>query len=379
MPKSLAKKLKDKGVTKLAPEPLWKGPLDDGVTQSMISMYLVCKERFRVGIMEGLGQPETFQKAMEYGNMWHLCEEMIADGKDWEKPLRKYCAELCNKFRESQYEIQKFYNVCLVQFPVYLDFWKKHPDVKSRENLLPEISFEIPYTLPSGRVITLRGKWDSVDVIGKGRSKGVYLQENKTKGTIDEEKLLRQLTSGFELQTMTYLTALTQPAAEEYADELGSLKVRGVRYNVIRRPLSGGKGSIRQKKGSKNVKPETEKEFYTRLKTDYIEDDPAYFFMRWKSEVTQVELDRFQKECLNPILENLLDDYEWWKLCNEENLDHFDNIARSDLLNQSQRHFRYPYGVYNQVSERGETDLDYYLNTGNKVGLERKSTLFPEL
>jgi|TARA_R110000824_G_scaffold89320_8_gene219086 hypothetical protein len=376
---SLAAKLKKKKV-KLNPEPLWKGPIVDGTTQSMISNYLVCKERFRVSTMEGLGQPETFWKAIEYGNMWHLCEEMVAAGEDWQKPLRKYCAELCNRFRESQYEIEKWYNICLVQFPVYLDFWKKHPDVKSRENLLPEISFEIPYELPSGRVMTLRGKWDSVDVIGRGKAKGVYLQENKTKGDIDEEKLLKQLTSGFELQTMTYLTALTSPDALKYADELGSLKVKGVRYNVIRRPLSGGKGSIRQKKGSKNVKPETAEEFYNRLKTDYIEPEPEYFFMRWKSEVSQGELDRFQKECLNPILENMYDDYEWWLWCHEEGADAFDNLERADAFpDHSQRHFRYPYGIYNSVSERGETDLDFYINTGNKVGLERKTTLFPEL
>ena len=87
----------------------------------------------------------------------------------------------------------------------------------------------------------MRGKWDSVDYIGKR----VYLQENKTKGDIDEQAIRHNL--HFDLQTMLYMTALTE--------ELEPQKIAGVRYNVIRRPLSGGKGSIRPhaEKNSKNM------------------------------------------------------------------------------------------------------------------------------
>jgi hypothetical protein len=377
---SLATKLKSKGKKKLNPESLWKGPEEDGITQSMLCGYLVCKERFRIGTIEGLGQAPQFNKTIEYGQMWHLCEEMIASGKDWKLPLKKYCANLCNENKASQHEINKWYQICLVQFPVYLDFWKKHPDVKTRVNLLPEISFNVPYLLSSGRTVSLRGKWDSVDVIGKGKQKGVYLQENKTKGDIKEEQLQRHLISGFELQTMIYLTALTQPGASEYHKDLASLKVKGVRYNVIRRPLSGGKGSIKQKKGSKNVAPETTKEFYDRLKNDYIESEPEYFFMRWKIEVGEQDLFRFQRECLNPILENLFDDYEWWDYCNDEGCNVFDYMEREESFpHHQQRHFRFPYGIYNPVSERGESDLDNYINSGDMIGLVRKKRLFGEL
>ncbi len=34
-------------------EPVWKGPEVDGVTQSLLSRYLTCKERFRLLVIEG--------------------------------------------------------------------------------------------------------------------------------------------------------------------------------------------------------------------------------------------------------------------------------------------------------------------------------------
>ena len=42
-------------------------------------------------------------------------------------------------------------------------------------------------------------------------------------------------------------------------------------------------------------------------------------------------------------------------------------------------HWREPYGIYDPVREGGVGDLDEYLETGNRVGLVRATTLFPEL
>jgi len=364
---TLAKKLKKRRV-KLKPEPLWKGPEVEGISQSLLSKFLVCRERFRIKVIEGLSPPPSFIKAIEYGNMWHLCEEHFANNEDWSKPLTKYCAQLCKKFPTQQYEIEKWYNVCKVQFPVYVEFWSKHKDVKNRTPLLQEENFKVPYTLPSGRVVLLRGKWDSVDIIGKGRNSGIYLQENKSKGDIDEEKMRRQLGSGFDLQTMLYLIALEEETEFNFTADA---PLKGVRYNVVRRPLSGGKGSIRQKKGSKNVKPETAQEFYQRLKTDYIEQEPEYFFMRWKVEVTPEDIERFKGECLNPILEQLCC---WYDI--QIGVPQKRSMA---MLNPGDLHYRLPSGIYNPITEGKETEYDNYLETGNSVGLERSKTLFPEL
>lgn len=378
--------------------PLWQGPESPGpqggITFSMLSKWLTCRERFRVRYVEGWEPTRQFSHRIEYGNMWHVCEEAFAAVESqtsrvypsWELALKQYVTDLCRRFPLSQQEIVHWYNVCKVQFPVYVDYWSKHPDVVNRTPLLQEQVFDVPYKLPSGRVVRLRGKWDSVDLIGQGKDTGVYLQENKTKGDIDELALQRQLT--FDLQTMMYIVALR--AEFEQNSTLGSwmpgdiprgMSIKGVRYNVVRRPLSGGEGTIAQRKGSKNIAPETDEAFYARVrgvidgtgvKTDGRSyTGPSHWFMRWKFDVGEADVKRFRDECFDPILEALCN---WYHLTTGEPLTGFDQ----DCL-QFGHHWRHPFGCDNAVNEYGATDVDNYLDTGSTVGMHKRETLFEEL
>ncbi len=365
---SLTTSLKKSGIRRLSKarsEPLWKGPEVDGITQSMLCAFLNCRERFRVSFVLGLGPPDKFDHRLGYGHMWHLCEEHLAMKKPWEKPLLLYCQEQAKKYKQQSAEINKWYNVCKRQFPVYVDYWKKHPDVKNRTPLSQEQVFRVPYTLPSGRTVWLRGKFDSVDIIGKS----IYLQENKTKGDIKEQQLTSQLT--FDPQTMFYLISLQEYVAglkNSAVKKLWNKPLGGVRYNVIRRPFSGGKGSIKQLQGSKNRKAETTEEYYNRLLNDYIKAEPEYWFMRWRVEITQEHIDLFKQHFLLPILQQLVDWYD--HVSTEE--DPFQN-------NGTGLHWRHPYGVYNSINETGTSDFEEYLNTGSEVGLTRREKLFTEL
>lgn len=352
---------------------LWKGPETDGITQSLLSRFIVCRERFRLYALEGLSEAEGFNKHLEYGNMWHVCEEATAGNNDWREPLREYAASLCRRYPLQQHDIDKWFNVCRYQYPIYLEYWKGHSDVLEREPICQEQVFHVPYKLPSGRIVTLRGKWDSVDVIGKGKKAQVYLQENKTKGDINEQQLLRQLSSGFDLQTMLYIVAWEESPDSGYvseghmASDVPPYPTGGVRYNVIRRPLSGGKGTIKQKEPNKtNPRGETAEEYYARL-AQYIVDEPGYFFMRWKVDIDQTAIERFKKDFLNPCLEQLCD---WWQVMNGGQVSPY----ASDY-----QHYRLPFGVYNPIIDGGSSDLDEYLQTGSEVGLTRVETLFPEL
>lgn len=370
---SLAKKLKASGVQE--PEKrkiVWKGPLEDGVTQSLLGRYLTCKERFRLQVIEGLTTATHFSARLEYGNLWHACEEGLAKKADWQLNLREAARAMVKKYPLAGSEIEKWYKVCLTQFPIYVKWWSKHKDVTTRTPLFQEEVFKIPYTL-NDRTVLLRGKFDSVDLIGK--TENVYLQENKTKGDIEPALMQRQLS--FDCQTMFYLIALE--------NLLPNKRIAGVRYNVIRRPLSGGKGSIRQHQPSKsNPEGESEESFYSRLGTiieEAIEDDGShYFFMRWKVDTTSHDIEKFKRECLNPVLENLCDDYEWWRYCFEsgESVYDYELRQKSYPLHRS-RHYRLPYGIYNPIAEGTPTDLDEYLASGSETGLQRVTNLFPEL
>jgi hypothetical protein len=348
--------------------PLWNGPEDDGITQSLLSRFLCCRERFRLLVIHGLKPAPTFNHRLEYGTMWHLCEA-THDG-DWQTALRQYSQATCRRYPQQQQSIQQWYNVCKVQYPIYIEWWRLHPDVQHRKTLLAEQTFHVPYALPSGRVVLLRGRWDSVDIVGSGSRKPVYLQENKTKGDIQESQLRRQLQ--FDLQTMLYLVALRE------ANLLGELPLAGVRYNVVRRPLSGGKGSIRQHKPTKrNPAGESGDQFYARL-AGIIKDDPAYWFMRWKCEVTAEDYAKFEQRFLIPILEELCN---WWEYVSAS--PNYDPRQRPTTAAVNSRllgtHWQYPYGVYNVLAEGGSSELDEYLASGSELGLQRIETLFGEL
>lgn len=369
---TLSERLRKKGATSpsLPPKtPLWKGPEVDGVTFSLLSRFLVCKERFRLLVIEGLTPKDRFNHRIEYGQMWHICEEATAQGRNFKSDLFSYCRRLIDRYPMSGEDITKWYEVCCVQFPLYLQYWAKHGDVKNRVNLLAECAFSVPYKLPSGRTVILRGKWDSVDVVGRGKGSGIYLQENKTKGEVNEQQILRQLT--FDLQTMLYMIALKeeqkrQTTYEENAPWTtvhGQQYIRGVIYNVVRRPLSGGKGTIKQKGG------ETKKEYYERL-AHYITNEPHTYFMRWKVEISKEDIDRFKQQCFDPILDNLC---VWW-----DSVDPTRYIPQVNMRPEA-IHWRHPYGVFNVLDEGGSSELDEYLATGSTAGLSRATTLFPEL
>jgi hypothetical protein len=371
--KALGKAAKAATVTK---KPLWRGPLEDGITQSLLSRFIVCRERFRIMVIDGLRPPDEFSQRMEYGSMWHIFEEYHGQGQAWEGPLDDYCRLLGRRYPLQQKQIFHWGRVCSLQFRVYVDFWAKHPDQLKKTNLMSEVSFRVPYGLPSGRTVTLRGKWDAVDLIGPKKDQGIYLQENKTKGEIEEQQLKRQL--DFDLQTMLYLVAL-----ETHLREKGPLPgadgvpLRGVRYNVIRRPLAGGRHSITQHKGRQTNKgivgAESTNEFYDRLQ-GLIAGEPEYFFMRWKSEVSKGDIERFKVQFLNPILEQLCD---WWEIM--ESVDSDVDRIYMDAGDGYAVHWRTPYGVYNVLAEGGATEVDEYLRSGSTVGLQRANTLFPEL
>jgi hypothetical protein len=357
--------------------PVWKGPEEDGITFSLLSKFLVCRERFRLLVVDGLQAAEKFNHRIEYGNMWHVCEEALAGTEKvivpasstlpWESALTSYCRSLCAKYPMQREEIDKWYRVCLLQFPLYVDHWAKHPDVTARTPLLQECSFSVPHVLRSGRTVRLRGKFDSVDLVGKGRQAAIYLQENKSKGDPDEQQIKRQLT--FDLQTMMYVVALL----ESDFDFKASVKspVGGVRYNVVRRPLSGGKGTIKRREPSKsNPAGESEDEYWDRV-ASYIRESPQDYFMRWRVEIAPEDVERFKRECLDPILEQLCD---WWQVVtNDSKCKHW---AGPSCL-----HFRMPFGVYSGLMDArvGVTDLDEHLATGSTVGLRRVKNLFPEL
>lgn len=404
--------------------PLWLGPSAEGwnggVTQSMIKAWLSCRERFRVKYVEGWRPQAKFHPRMDYGNLWHICEEYFAANKDWEGPLVFYCRDLIKKYPLQQVEINHWFEICRVQFPLYVKWWESHPEVVERTPLLQEYPFDVKYRLPSGRVVRLRGKFDGVDLIGQRPKAGIWLFETKTKGDIDELEIQRNLQ--WDLQTMLYLVAL-QAVQHEFASDVDDSEwhesILGVRYNVIRRPLSGGKGSIKQGKGKAGAKcskcdatgtftdkknkvtttcpkclgacrigaepPETDRDFFARLGQTIegavgqeweVGPDENYFFRRWTVTISPADVERFRRECLDPILEAMC---RWYDYVKEDMELTGGRLGSSGSIEGRILHWRHPSGAENNIDLYGASDVDEYINHGSTVGLVRSEELFNEL
>lgn len=365
--------------------PLWEGPYQDssngGITYSLLSKFLCCRHRFWLRAIKGLKADEGFNYKMEYGNAWHYCEENLAAGFKVERILillKEYCIKLATEHSQESVEINKLYNCIKAQFPHYVEYWSKNDDVKKRKPVWQEQVFICSYTLPSGRVVILRGKMDSVDLIDKG----YWVQENKSKSDIKQEDLKSDLLC--DLQSMIYIICLQELQREGDKDLGKTIPVKGVRYNVIRRPLSGMKFNIKQKKGLGKAKKgaENEEQFYTRL-SQLIKDNAKSFFVRMKVEVTEKDIAFFKKCVLNPILEQLCD---WWDSIEGDPFnpwftDDDSSTVSPDLVERipNKHHYLYPSGIYNSILEGRKHPFDKLIYSGDERGFQRSSSLFPEL
>lgn len=327
--------------------PLWTGPNGEGpnggVTQGLLARFLSCRERFRLRYIEGWKHADKFEPRIEFGSMWHECEQRYAQGGIWAITLRQYTKKLYDRYPFDRDAITHWHGLCEALFPEYVKYWAEHPDVKDRKPLLQEEIFDVRYELPSGRYVRLKGKWDSVDLI-KGQ---LWLQENKTKSQIHPEQLERQVR--YDLQTMLYLTAMSESmhpdlyAPGEYGKKY---PVAGIRYNVVRRPAHKSVGSAMKK-----------------FKEDMEDNRAGEWFARWNVHVSQADILRFRKESLDPILEQLC---AWW----------------SEITGGPgwvpPMHYRTPY-FYNPLAEGGFGDVDAMLNDGSTAGLKKATVVFPEL
>lgn len=348
-------------------ETLWKGPEEDGITFSLLSKFMVCKERFRLLTVEGLQEKEDFNHKLFYGNLWHKCEENLASPVKYNKPeldkkwltdIGLLAADEGHKYPFHKDKIKLWMDICRYQFPIYVDHYRNHPGVIFGDKLFSEKVFEEKITLPSGRVVKLKGKFDSVYL----KRNSLQIQENKTKGDIDTNHIMKQLR--FDAQTMIYVTAL-----DSYRTNENLPKVTEIIYNVVRRPLSGGKHSIvRHKPTKSNPEGETQEQFLTRL-SDLIYQNKDHFFTRFTVNLSQEDINKFKEQFLFPKLEELC---QWWKWVKDS------KVTKKNIF-ENPIHCRTPYGIWNPLADGGATCYDYYLDSKELTGLEKCLNLFPEL
>jgi hypothetical protein len=272
-------------------------PKRDGVTFSLLSTFLDCREKARL-YLNGW-TPQSSSMALTFGSIVHKIDEWVRDdirsGTLKEVPSTDHINSLISKVesvwhkdnpRHGPRELEHLeLSLLLVEgvLPKYFKYWYK--DFSELKWELVEGMFKIPISLQDREEnkykTFIRGKIDGSFRLKKG---GPWLFETKTKSRIDEEILSDILP--YDMQANIYLSALKR---------LGKESPSGLLYNIIRRP------SLRQRKS------ESIKSFADRVAED-VSLRPDWYFVRMEMSIDKEEIIRFEHE-----LEDLITDFlMWW-------------------------------------------------------------------
>jgi hypothetical protein len=272
-------------------------PQRDGVTFSLLSTFLDCREKARF-YLQGW-TPTSSSMALTFGSIVHKIDEWVRDsirtGKLKEVPSKQYIKNLIHDVeklwhkdnpRAGKQELEHLELSLLLAegvMPRYFKYWYK--DFSDLQWEKVEGVFKVPYTVKdrkgNNRETFLRGKIDGSFRMKKG---GPWLFETKTKSRIDEEILSDILP--FEMQANIYLSALRR---------MDKKTPSGLLYNIIRRP------GLRQRKN------ESIKAFADRIEED-VSERPDWYFVRMEMSIDGAEIDQFELG-----LEDLISDFlSWW-------------------------------------------------------------------
>jgi hypothetical protein len=308
----------------------------DGITYSFLDKFVLCREQARLDYVEGW-TGDGIAVPLDFGIAFHECLEWVASGKSVtqiRQPVTKfYTSRRAKLNREDTKTLQLVMDMVKAVFPLYHDYWKETD--KGIKYVYQEESFKVIHRLPSGKTVPLRGRLDEVFRDTDG---ALVLQENKTKGQIDEQGI--QASLHMDLQTMLYSYCLWKMTNEA---------PKRILYNVIRRP------QLRQKQ------TENERDFIRRIQDDVV-SRPEHYFMRWKVDIKEQDLEDWTLRTLNPLLETVV---RWWESIKHSPFDPWD----------SPEHFINPSGLFTRYGRSGYFDV---LTKGNYHGLYQRTPYINE-
>lgn len=243
----------------------YKGPINDGITQSLLASFIDCPRR-AYNTLCGY-ESNTKKPSLQFGTLMHWLLEKTNTFIMRKKRIPKLNfkvlkAQYKKKHREEIIDLQKFeFNFCVAECLLqgYLKHWGKK-DVQKKW-----IKAESKFDCKLGN-FRLRGMRDALYKTKQGK---LWLQETKTSSGISAEAFESKL--NFDFQSLFYAVATELERTE---------RVAGVLYNIIFKP------TIRLKKD------ETLEDYKNRL-TDSIKTDPDKYFLRYEIVFTKKRTEEF--------------------------------------------------------------------------------------
>lgn len=322
-----------------------------GVTQSMIGLWMSCKEQARLKYIEGWSLATgTTPLPLHYGSTMHYLLERHTDdliNRKGNKPLirdRVWVDEMLARFTTLYKKEQpsgRFTTAMTAQhemvcgmvravFPAYTVYSQKDGGPLYRDADRVWLASETNFRVEKFAVPVV-GRIDAMYKTSNEKVLGVF--DSKNLSIVDEETLMDWLPCDH--QMMTYLMA----AQDEHPD----MKSFEVTYNVMRRPM------LRQKQNESLI------EFFDRIAAD-VEERPDHYFIRFRLSMTKSEIEKWANEWLIPVL---LDMSEWWE--------------------QSRIGKPFPYNPGALVTKYGRVEMFTAITRGDFSGYVKRNVPFSEL
>lgn len=319
----------------VAPSPSWT--LDRGISFSLLSRFINCRERFRLYAVEGLREEHSSKAAMDWGTYFHELIELHA------KYPNLSAQGIIRRAKKKNIKDRKQADVVFTEYMEYFAECDYRYYAQEQE-------FRVPYLLPNGKKLNLVGKTDEI-ILRPDNT--LWIQENKTKEKINEYKIESGLID--DLQTMMYAVCV---------QTLFKKEVTGVVYNVIRKP------SIKPKAVKGEGRKENTQEFSDRL-VEEIQSNPSHYFKRWEIPFPPGHLPAWCDRSFNPLLMQL---YHWWESVKHDPFSPW----TTEEGEPNCHHWRKPFGIYDSMTT-GTGDFFDYLTRGLSVGVSVGNPPFPEL
>jgi hypothetical protein len=290
-----------------APKSSTYDPRVDGTSQSMLSIWLECREMARLGIVRGLDSTHA-SKPLIFGALGHsaIAHALVSNRKTVNGLIRGVQDDLAHAQKEFSAEDReltstatdiKIESVAVLGkiLPAYWSKWGVG-DLK-RDWLKIEEKFKLDLTMPDGASVPYVGKMDRV-FQGK---KTPHLVETKFKAQVSKNI---SDTLPLDTQIGAYSTALTEMMGEEPGEII---------YDICRRP------------GLKQGQDESLVEYAKRCGDEAMKDEDHYFTR------LEIHLDRHEKETHKFRLQKLVEEfYAWWKTTTQKDRDLGWNGSRCD-------------------------------------------------
>jgi hypothetical protein len=331
MTKELTKRIKD-AIEKQDPKKMGYSrwcPYTKGISHSFISKWLGCRERARLGSVEGW-RPKGFQVSLEFGNIFHLMKEFYYTDYVGQVSFDRVF-NVADEYVKSRIlnnalsgnetkDLERLSSLCKVTFKEYIKYWKTttwdaddlYTDDKTNWVSCEE-EFTVPYRIPNNSVVRLTGMIDGTFM--HPATGAPMILENKTKSRIEKEQFSELLAE--DNQTLMYTLC--------YYLKKGVLP-QGTLYNIIR---------VSAMKPHKN---ESAADYAERVGAD-IRSRPDHYFMRWETTIDMSDLDRYMQRTLNPILIGIV---KWWESIKKNPQCPFENEDGSP----NQEHWVRPFGMF---------------------------------